>query len=102
MPDPRYKAVTTEEWPVAAVGRLNSKHQRTSMRRDIPRNRRPISAARAQWLRIAGFRYSAGRDAYVLRAIGNHYGPVFKVEHRPPGAANDESSTDDHSLAMRD
>jgi hypothetical protein len=24
------------------------------------------------------FRYSAGRDAYVLRGIGNRFGPVLK------------------------
>jgi hypothetical protein len=27
-------------------------------------------------------RYSRARDAYVLRAIGNDYGPVLRVERR--------------------
>lgn len=25
------------------------------------------------------FRYSAGRDAYVLRIVGNRFGPVLEV-----------------------
>jgi hypothetical protein len=30
------------------------------------------------------FRYSASRDAYVLRAVGNTHGPVLR-EHQPVG-----------------
>jgi hypothetical protein len=28
------------------------------------------------------FRYSHGRDAYVLRVIGHWHGPVLKIERR--------------------
>ena len=55
--------------------------------RDIPRPRRPVSRRRARWLRVLGFRYSDFRDAYVLRLIGERYGPVYQVQREPqPGS----------------
>lgn len=47
------------------------------------RPRRPISPKLVWLLRIGGFRYSHSRDAYVLRGIGNDFGPVFKVRVAP-------------------
>ena len=47
-----------------------------------PRPRREISSRKARALRLLGFRYSASRDAYVLRIIGNPFGPVYKVRQR--------------------
>jgi hypothetical protein len=53
------------------------------MPRDQHRRRRPISVRRARLLTLAGFRYSTTRDAYVLRGIGNHVGPVYQIVTRP-------------------
>jgi hypothetical protein len=47
-----------------------------------PRPRRAISSRKARALRLLGFRYSASRDAYVLRIVGNRFGPVYKVRER--------------------
>jgi len=58
------------------------------MGRHVHRPRRQISADRVRWLRLLGFRYSAGRDAYVLRGVGNQLGPVYRVEHAPRQAAS--------------
>jgi hypothetical protein len=43
------------------------------------RTRRVVSSRALAALRLA-FRYSASRDAYVLRGIGNRVGPVLKLE----------------------
>ncbi|WP_372790570.1 hypothetical protein [Paraconexibacter sp.] len=51
------------------------------MNGSAPRARTPISRTKLALLRPI-LRYSQGRDAYVLRAIGNHRGPVFKAERR--------------------
>jgi hypothetical protein len=56
------------------------------MSRDTPRKRRPISPRQARLLTVLGFRYSAGRDAYVLRLIGGRFGVVFQVEPVPARA----------------
>ena len=45
--------------------------------RTQPRRRRRIGAAALAPLRVA-FRYSASREAYVLRGVGNRFGPVLK------------------------
>jgi hypothetical protein len=45
-------------------------------------------------LKLVGFRYSAGRDAYVLRLLGNRFGPVFQVRSLPV----DPSPSHDHEL----
>lgn len=50
--------------------------------RDQPRRRRAVGPLALRLLRPA-FRYSAARDAYVLRVAGGQYGPVFV----PRGAA---------------
>lgn len=52
--------------------------------RAAPRPRRRISP-RAAVLLSPLFRMSYGRDAYVLRGIGNRWGPVLQV--RGPAAA---------------
>jgi len=62
------------------------------MGRNVRRPRRPISAERVRWLRLFGFRYSAGRDAYVLRGVGNHIGPVYRVQHVPRQATSQAPS----------
>jgi hypothetical protein len=46
--------------------------------RSSPRERRRIRPATLVVLRPL-FRYSAGRDAYVLRIVGNRFGPVLEV-----------------------
>ncbi len=46
-----------------------------------PRARKPISRTKLALLRPF-LRYSQGRDAYVLRGVGNSYGPVFKPQRR--------------------
>jgi hypothetical protein len=51
-----------------------------------PRPRRTVSPRRLRMLRVVGFRYSASRDAYVLRLIGNRLGPVYKVAPGPDRA----------------
>jgi hypothetical protein len=51
------------------------------MARHTPRTRRLVSPRRARLIRMTGgFRYSLGRDAYVLRFVGNRFGPVYKIE----------------------
>jgi hypothetical protein len=51
--------------------------------RTTPRRRRQISQARLRWIRPF-FRHSYTRDAFVLRGVGRHVGPVFQVSHRAP------------------
>jgi hypothetical protein len=58
------------------------------MARHSPRTRHPISPRRARLIRLTGgFRYSLGRDAYVLRFVGNRFGPVYKIESPHEAAA---------------
>jgi hypothetical protein len=45
--------------------------------RETPRNRRQVRTTTLTLLRPL-FRYSAGRDAYVLRVVGNRFGPVLR------------------------
>lgn len=58
--------------------------------RTTPRQRHPVSPATVRLLSPL-FRYSIGRDAYVLRGIGNRRGPVLTVHRarapRHPGTA---------------
>lgn len=51
------------------------------------RPRRYVHPAVLAVLRIV-FRYSETRDAYVLRLIGNRYGPVLKPSDPAPRAAS--------------
>ncbi len=46
--------------------------------------RRPRRYVAPQWLRLLGpvLRYSGSRDAYVLRAVGKHMGPVLRQDRR--------------------
>jgi hypothetical protein len=46
--------------------------------------RRPRRYVSRQWitLLVPAFRYSAYRDAYVLRGIGRRYGPVLRPDRR--------------------
>ena len=46
--------------------------------RNAPRHRKQVTPAALVILRPL-FRYSAGRDAYVLRIVGNRFGPVLEV-----------------------
>lgn len=50
--------------------------------RSTPRRRRQVSPGLARILTPL-FRYSHGRDAYVLRGIGNRFGPVLQVTRAP-------------------
>ncbi len=53
------------------------------MPRSHHRPRHTVSVTTARLLTLVGFRYSATRDAYVLRFVGNSVGPVFQVaSHR--------------------
>jgi hypothetical protein len=65
------------------------------MARQKPRRRRTISARRVWMLKVVGFRHSLGRDAYVLRVVGNRFGPVFKVatEHEASADASARANT---------
>jgi hypothetical protein len=62
------------------------------MARSRPRPRRSISPRHLWMLRLLGFRYSAGRDAYVLHVVGNRFGPVFKPT-APEPASTDEATS---------
>lgn len=46
--------------------------------RDTQRDRKRIKPGTLVALRPL-FRYSAGRDAYVLRIVGHRFGPVLEV-----------------------
>ena len=64
------------------------------MARQTPRTRKSVSATRVRVLSMFGFRYSAGRNAYVLRLVGNRVGPVYRVAAAPDpstGAVTAES-----------
>jgi hypothetical protein len=53
------------------------------MRRTKQRPRRYVARHWLSLLKVV-LRYSATRDAYVLRAIGNTTGPVLRVDRRGP------------------
>ncbi|MGZ4280073.1 MAG: hypothetical protein ACXVVU_25830 [Solirubrobacteraceae bacterium] len=55
--------------------------------RTTPRERRPVSPGTLRALKPL-FRYSIGRDAYVLRAIGNRTGPVLVVRREPRASSS--------------
>ncbi len=56
------------------------------MTRRIPRKRRQVKPGALRVARICGFRYDEGRDAYVLRVVGNRVGPVLR-SHPPVDSA---------------
>jgi hypothetical protein len=47
------------------------------------RQRRQIGPGRLRLLRPV-VRYSYSRDAYVLRAVGRHLGPVYRLDEPAP------------------
>jgi len=49
---------------------------------DRARPRREISQRELKWL-MALLRYSATRDAYVLKGAGRHLGPVYRLAPPP-------------------
>jgi hypothetical protein len=55
------------------------------MARTRPRRRRSIGGRAALILPYFGFRYSSTRDAYVLRGIGNRFGPVLQTRQPERG-----------------
>jgi Putative peptidoglycan binding domain len=62
---------------VAAGGLLGGVVARRS--RVLPRRRRYISPHTLPIARLAGFRYCRQREAYVLRLVGDRFGPVLKT-----------------------
>jgi hypothetical protein len=46
--------------------------------------RRPRRYVSRRWLALLGpvLRYSASRDAYLLRGVGRRYGPVLRLDRR--------------------
>jgi hypothetical protein len=50
--------------------------------RRIPRRRRQVRPLTLRVARLCGFRYDEGRDAYILRLVGNRVGPVLRSQ--PP------------------
>jgi hypothetical protein len=51
--------------------------------RTTARQRRQVSQAKLWWLRPV-VRYSYKRDAYVLRGVGRHVGPVYQLADNAP------------------
>ncbi len=70
------------------------------MPRTHARPRRPVSPRQARMLSLVGFRYSAGRDAYVLRIVGGRFGPVFQIAPPAP-AAGPRRNEDEYATAGR-
>ncbi len=60
------------------------------MPRSQPRKRRRISGRRARLLPWLGFRYSIGRQAYVLRVVGDSFGPVYQLRSEPSATSATE------------
>jgi hypothetical protein len=50
--------------------------------RQAPRPRRQVGTATLRLARAVGFRYDESRDAYILRGIGDRFGPVLRTS--PP------------------
>lgn len=64
------------------------------MPRTNHRTRRSISVRRARLLPLLGFRYSTTRDAYVLRVIGNRFGPVYQINAATRPRVEEPSGSD--------
>jgi hypothetical protein len=61
-----------------------------------------VSPATLRLTKLLGFRYDENRDGYVLRLVGNRFGPVLR--NRPPvdsAAAQMEWSESMDALAAR-
>jgi hypothetical protein len=50
--------------------------------RTTPRPRRTIRRSQQFWIRPL-FRYSYTREAFVLRVVGRHIGPVLQIADEP-------------------
>lgn len=61
------------------------------MSRVTRRVRRSIDSHNVRFLKLCGFRYSTSRDAYVLRFVGRHFGPVYEV--RPYSSSSHDLPT---------
>jgi hypothetical protein len=62
--------------------------------RRSPRTRRQVHPATLRVARICGFRYDDAREAYVLRLVGGHFGPVLRTGS-PVGRAAAQMEWDD-------
>jgi len=51
------------------------------MSRKYHRRRHYLPRGVVKAMRLLGFRYDPGRDAYILVLIGDHVGPVIKTWH---------------------
>jgi len=69
------------------LGKIRWNDEKGTVLRSIPRPRRYVAR---HWLLVLrpALRYSATRDAFVLRGIGNSRGPVLRPNRRgrPQGA----------------
>jgi hypothetical protein len=63
--------------------------------------KRPRRYVDRQWIELARplLRYSASRDAYILRLIGQRWGPVLRVERRDATATRFDGVERRRSLA---
>jgi hypothetical protein len=78
-----YPCTSTDGCRAVPLRDRNFESLEAEMGRLTPRRRKPVSAKRARVLPALGFRYSASRDAYVLRVVGNRMGPVYRVVAAP-------------------
>jgi hypothetical protein len=58
--------------------------RRTAGRDRQQRRRRYVSTGTLRMLRLLGFRHSLSRDAYILRLVGNRFGPVLRPAYQRP------------------
>ncbi|HEU0023334.1 MAG TPA: hypothetical protein VFQ12_01795 [Thermoleophilaceae bacterium] len=65
---------------------MSSRPVRSVYHRETPRPRHLVGKRKLRLLRIF-FRYSRVRDAYVLRGIGRHRGPVLRLKRNRRGVA---------------
>ena len=74
------------------VGLVAPEAYRDGVPRAVERPRHVVSPRWVVLLRVVGFRYSVSRDAYILRLVGNRFGPVF-MQRRPQRAPRIHSRT---------
>jgi len=65
--------------------------------RRSPRTRRQVQPATLRVARTLGSRYDDARDAYVLRGVGNHVGPVLRTGRGRNNAAAQQQWDDSMS-----
>lgn len=85
-PWPPLLVLVAVPFAVAAVALALRSFNTESVTRTQPRRRRGVGPTTYRLARLCGFRYSAWRDALVLRGVGERIGPVLKVRARrgPP------------------